>query len=101
LILVGCCLVGYSIYIRFDFQEEKIAALQTLADQLIAAEHYASQPIDEKRRQVLDRWCHLKEALIEKRSRLGESQTLQQFRYVQLPFYRFVSLVTKFYMQSI
>ncbi|XP_069695871.1 spectrin alpha chain isoform X6 [Periplaneta americana] len=59
--------------------EEKIAALQTLADQLIAAEHYASQPIDEKRRQVLDRWRHLKEALIEKRSRLGESQTLQQF----------------------
>ncbi|XP_066994168.1 spectrin alpha chain isoform X2 [Anabrus simplex] len=59
--------------------EEKIAALQTLADQLIAADHYASQPIDEKRRQVLDRWRHLKEALIEKRSKLGESQTLQQF----------------------
>nr|CAD7598155.1 unnamed protein product [Timema genevievae] len=59
--------------------EEKIAALQTLADQLIAAEHYASEPIDEKRRQVLDRWRHLKEALIEKRSKLGESQTLQQF----------------------
>ncbi|KAK7794241.1 hypothetical protein R5R35_012555 [Gryllus longicercus] len=59
--------------------EEKIAALQTLADQLIAAEHYAAQPIDEKRRQVLDRWRHLKEALIEKRSKLGESQTLQQF----------------------
>jgi len=74
--------VGYRIYSRFGFQEEKIAALQTLADQLIAAEHYASQPIDEKRRQVLDRWFHLKEALIEKRSRLGESQTLQQFRYV-------------------
>ena len=74
--------VGYRVYSRFGFQEEKIAALQTLADQLIAAEHYASQPIDEKRRQVLDRWFHLKEALIEKRSRLGESQTLQQFRYV-------------------
>ncbi|XP_054270638.1 spectrin alpha chain-like isoform X2 [Macrosteles quadrilineatus] len=59
--------------------EEKIAALQTLADQLMAAEHYAAKPIDEKRRQVLDRWRHLKEALIEKRSRLGESQTLQQF----------------------
>jgi spectrin alpha len=27
----------------------------------------------------LARWRHLKEALIEKRSRLGESQTLQQF----------------------
>ncbi|KAL0276367.1 UNVERIFIED_CONTAM: hypothetical protein PYX00_003957 [Menopon gallinae] len=59
--------------------EEKIAALQTLADQLTASDHYASADIDEKRRQVLDRWRHLKEALIEKRSRLGESQTLQQF----------------------
>ncbi|KOC66045.1 Spectrin alpha chain [Habropoda laboriosa] len=59
--------------------EEKIANLQTLADQLIAAEHYAAKPIDERRRQVLDRWKHLKDALIEKRSKLGESQTLQQF----------------------
>jgi spectrin alpha len=60
-------------------QEEKIAALQTLADQLMAANHYASKPIDDKRRQVLNRWRHLKEELIEKRSKLGESQTLQQF----------------------
>lgn len=45
----------------------------------MAADHYAAQAIDDKRRQVLDRWRHLKEALIEKRSRLGESQTLQQF----------------------
>lgn len=60
-------------------QEEKIAALQTLADQLMAAQHYAATPIDEKRTQVLNRWRHLKEALIEKRSKLGESQTLQQF----------------------
>ncbi|XP_011311624.1 spectrin alpha chain isoform X1 [Fopius arisanus] len=59
--------------------EEKIAALQTLADQLIAAEHYAAKPIDDRRCQVLDRWKHLKDALIEKRSKLGESQTLQQF----------------------
>lgn len=28
---------------------------------------------------MLDRWLHLKNALIEKRSKLGESQTLQQF----------------------
>nr|CAD7266031.1 unnamed protein product [Timema shepardi] len=69
----------YTAMVAFCPQEEKIAALQTLADQLIAAEHYASEPIDEKRRQVLDRWRHLKEALIEKRSKLGESQTLQQF----------------------
>ncbi|CAH2100408.1 unnamed protein product [Euphydryas editha] len=59
--------------------EEKIAQLQTLADQLIASDHYAAEPIDKKRKQVLDRWRHLKEALIEKRSRLGDEQTLQQF----------------------
>ncbi|EEZ99233.1 spectrin alpha chain isoform X4 [Tribolium castaneum] len=59
--------------------EEKIAALESLANQLIQNEHYASQDIDNKRKQVLDRWHHLKEALIEKRSKLGESQTLQQF----------------------
>lgn len=59
--------------------EEKIATLQTLADQLIGQEHYASKQIDDKRNQVLNRWKHLKDALIEKRSKLGESQTLQQF----------------------
>lgn len=59
--------------------EEKIATLQTLADQLIGQEHYASQAIDDKRNLVLNRWKHLKDALIEKRSKLGESQTLQQF----------------------
>lgn len=59
--------------------EEKIAALESLANQLIANEHYASDAIDNKRKQVLDRWRHLKDALIEKRSKLGESQTLQQF----------------------
>lgn len=32
--------------------EEKIAALQMLADQLIEREHYASKPIDDKRNQV-------------------------------------------------
>ncbi|XP_063590539.1 spectrin alpha chain-like, partial [Penaeus indicus] len=40
---------------------------------------YASKDIGDKRSQVLERWQHLKEALIEKRSKLGESQTLQQF----------------------
>lgn len=60
-------------------QEEKISMLQTLADQLFASDHYASPDIDNKRKQVLGRWRHLKEALIEKRSKLGESQTLQQF----------------------
>jgi spectrin alpha len=59
--------------------EEKIAALQVLADQLIAQQHYAGKLIDDKRNEVLERWRHLKEDLIEKRSRLGDEQTLQQF----------------------
>lgn len=59
--------------------EEKIAALQVLADQLIAQQHYAGRLIDDKRNEVLERWRHLKEDLIEKRSRLGDEQTLQQF----------------------
>ena len=56
-----------------------LLALATFADQLVAAEHYAASAIDNKKEQVLDRWRNLKEALIEKRSKLGESQTLQQF----------------------
>lgn len=60
-------------------QEEKIASLTALADQLIASDHYAYDAIKDKKEQVLERWRHLKEALIEKRSKLGESQTLQQF----------------------
>ncbi|XP_054158910.1 spectrin alpha chain-like isoform X2 [Oppia nitens] len=60
-------------------QEEKIGTLAALAQQLIESDHYATDAIDDKRQQVLDRWAHLKEALIEKRSKLGESQTMQQF----------------------
>ncbi|XP_013775722.1 spectrin alpha chain-like isoform X2 [Limulus polyphemus] len=60
-------------------QEEKITALAQMADQLVAGDHYDSDAIKDKKEQVLDRWHHLKEALIEKRSKLGESQTLQQF----------------------
>ncbi|XP_013112769.1 spectrin alpha chain isoform X1 [Stomoxys calcitrans] len=59
--------------------EEKIAALQVLADTLINQNHYASDLIDDKRKQVLERWRHLKDGLITKRSRLGDEQTLQQF----------------------
>ncbi|XP_076321230.1 spectrin alpha chain-like isoform X2 [Tachypleus tridentatus] len=60
-------------------QEEKITALAQMADQLVAGDHYDADAIKDKKEQVLDRWHHLKEALIEKRSKLGESQTLQQF----------------------
>ncbi|XP_008577846.1 PREDICTED: spectrin alpha chain, non-erythrocytic 1 [Galeopterus variegatus] len=62
-----------------NVQEEKIAALQSFADQLIAADHYAKGDIASRRNEVLDRWRRLKAQMIEKRSKLGESQTLQQF----------------------
>ncbi|XP_077140490.1 spectrin alpha chain, non-erythrocytic 1 isoform X3 [Ranitomeya variabilis] len=62
-----------------NVQEEKIAALQSFADQLISAEHYAKGDIASRRNEVLDRWRRLKAQMIEKRSKLGESQTLQQF----------------------
>ncbi|KAG9477641.1 hypothetical protein GDO78_012912 [Eleutherodactylus coqui] len=62
-----------------NVQEEKIAALQSFADQLITADHYAKGDIASRRNQVLDRWRRLKAQMIEKRSKLGESQTLQQF----------------------
>merc|ERR1719362_1177225 len=60
-------------------QEEKIESLQTYADQLMSSEHYATSDIQANKEEVMARWEHLKEALIEKRSKLGESQTLQQF----------------------
>ena len=56
-----------------------MAQLASYADQLVQADHYAAPKIDQKKKQVLQRWEKLKEALIEKRSKLGESQTLQQF----------------------
>ncbi|XP_041429081.1 spectrin alpha chain, non-erythrocytic 1 isoform X4 [Xenopus laevis] len=62
-----------------NVQEEKIAALQAFADQLITADHYAKGDISSRRNEVLDRWRRLKAQMIEKRSKLGESQTLQQF----------------------
>ena len=60
-----------------NVHEEKIASLQSLGDQFIADDHYASQQIDDKRKQVLNRWRDLKEALIEKRSKLGTFSILK------------------------
>merc|ERR1711963_1355782 len=60
-------------------QEEKIESLSTYADQLVASVNYAQGEIEEKRKQVLDRWQSLKEALIEKRKAVAELGTLQQF----------------------
>lgn len=36
-------------------QEEKIAALQSFADQLISADHYAKGVVSNRRNEVLDR----------------------------------------------
>jgi spectrin alpha len=60
-------------------QEEKIESLSTFADQLVANNHYATDNIVAKKREFLSRWQGLRDALIERRSKLGESQTLQQF----------------------
>jgi len=60
-------------------QENKINNLTSNADSLIASGHYAEPEIRTKCAQVLDRWARLKDAMIEKRSKLNESQTLQQF----------------------
>nr|XP_032800960.1 spectrin alpha chain, non-erythrocytic 1 isoform X8 [Petromyzon marinus] len=62
-----------------NVQEEKIAALQSFADELISSDHYAKGEIGHRRDEVLDRWRRLKAQMIDKRSKLGESQNLQQF----------------------
>ena len=45
----------------------------------MTVKYFVVQDINQKKRDVLERWEKLKEALIEKRAQLGESQTLQQF----------------------
>lgn len=60
-------------------QENKIKDLTSNANSLIASGHYAAPEIKNKCNQVLDRWARLKDAMIEMRSKLNESQTLQQF----------------------
>lgn len=64
---------------RFFPCDKKNVLLGQVANQLVNSDHYDSPAIREKRQQILDRWEGLKGALIEKRSKLGESQTLQQF----------------------
>lgn len=60
-------------------QENKINNLTSNAESLIASGHYAGPQIRDKCQEVLDRWARLKDAMIEMRSKLNESQTLQQF----------------------
>eukprot|EP00118_Oscarella_pearsei_P025242 m.307813 g.307813 ORF g.307813 m.307813 type:complete len:2422 (+) comp42859_c0_seq1:216-7481(+) len=61
-------------------QEEKIAQLQEFANQLIQARHYDAPAVAERRAAVLQRWSALKAAINARRSKLGESQSLQQFQ---------------------
>ncbi|KAH8851040.1 Spectrin alpha chain [Schistosoma japonicum] len=60
-------------------QEVKIQSLITNADKLLEADHYDANAIEAKRSEVLNRWTHLKNAMIDNRSRLGDVQTLQAF----------------------
>jgi len=60
-------------------QEEKIANLQTFANTLIANDHYDKDNVMDRIDLVLERWQKLRQALLEHRSKLGESQTLQDF----------------------
>ncbi|CAH8447491.1 unnamed protein product [Schistosoma bovis] len=60
-------------------QEVKIQSLMANADKLLEADHYDANAIEAKRGEVLNRWTHLKNAMIDNRSRLGDVQTLQAF----------------------
>ncbi|CAH8478758.1 unnamed protein product [Schistosoma rodhaini] len=60
-------------------QEVKIQSLMANADKLLEADHYDAAAIEAKRGEVLNRWTHLKNAMIDNRSRLGDVQTLQAF----------------------
>lgn len=60
-------------------QDVKINALKDNADRLIDNNHYDSPAIAERISAVLARWATLKAALVERRSKLGESKTIQQF----------------------
>lgn len=51
----NCC-IYYVLIVVMVLQEEKIAALQSFADQLIGADHYAKPEIFARRNEVLDRY---------------------------------------------
>ena len=53
----------------------------------MTVKYFVVQDINQKKRDVLERWEKLKEALIEKRAQLGESQTLQQFSRLEPEIY--------------
>ena len=45
--------------------DKKIEALQTFANHLVASKHYATPNIEAKKKEVLERWAHLKDAFKE------------------------------------
>ena len=53
--------------------------MKQFAGQLVSQDHYEKAGIDDRLQRVLDRWTRLRQAMMEYRSRLGESQTLQDF----------------------
>ncbi|OTF73243.1 hypothetical protein BLA29_006898, partial [Euroglyphus maynei] len=62
-----------------DNQEQKIATIANFGDQLIKQDNYNMDPIRNKIDELLKRWKELKNKLMDKKSQLGESQSLQQF----------------------
>ena len=60
-------------------QEEKIGNLQTFANSLIVNGHYDEANVRDRIDSVLKRWHKLRQALLDHRAKLGESQTLQDF----------------------
>lgn len=59
--------------------QQKIEELSAVADQLREKKHYAAPEIENKKQEVLERWEKLKNAMIDKRSKIGETQSLQEF----------------------
>ena len=53
--------------------------MKQFSNQLVSQDHYEKGGIDDRLQRVLDRWTRLRQAMMEYRSRLGESQTLQDF----------------------
>lgn len=62
-----------------SIHQQKINELTAVADQLSQKKHYAAPAIEQKKQSVLERWEQLKNAMIDKRSKIGETQSLQEF----------------------
>ncbi|CAL8071830.1 unnamed protein product [Calicophoron daubneyi] len=62
-----------------NLQEAKIQTLNESADKLVEMGHYDTPAINAKRAEVLDRWSHLKDAMIVNRGKLSDVQTVQAF----------------------